>query len=146
MRSRVINLSEINPTITVDVMKNALIRAASEIFSLEAKLMPVCTPPDDLICFFSDWNFIFGKTISFTASLNKKFIWGTIDLRLDIKNGRIAKVLLYTDALDENLSVSVEQALTNCELSLTTIENQLKSYLIPTQAHDIANLIKDSLL
>lgn len=146
VRSRVVNLNDINPQITVEAMQNALISATSKVFLLKPNLMPATTPPNDLILFFSDWNFIFGKTIPFTVSLSKRFLWGSVDLNLEITDGKIAKTQLYTDALDENLSALVEKALCNCELSLSIIKKQLQAHVLPQQASDIANLIKENLL
>lgn len=147
VNSRVISLNELANTLTPKKMAKLLTLSAEKVYSLPAEIMKKIDEQKLLshIEFFSDWDFIFGKTIKFSSSLSSHFSWGSVELNLQIENGVIKKVLLYTDALDEDLSNLVDKALCNCKLNLDAIKNNLFLQLPHTQADDIASLIVENL-
>ncbi len=142
--SRVITLNSLLPALSIEQMKNLLIRSASEVFSLlpVQKDFPIIST--ELIDFFADWNFIFGKTIPFTVSLSKRFLWGSTELNLEIKDGKIVQSQLFTDALDQTISSLVEQALLDCNLTYASIKERLDKVLSSEVSDDLLNLIKEN--
>lgn len=66
-----------------------------------------------------DWNY--GATPTFDASFAKRFEWGGIEVTLSLKEGRIAKATVYTDAMDPGLAAEIERALEDCPFDAATM-------------------------
>ena len=117
VKSRVVNLQDLAPALTVDTVKPALIRAFGKVYGLEPELLP-----DSEL----DWAAIDARTAELLSdewlyghdpacsmrSDRLYFPWGSGELVLDARKGKVAQATLYTDALDENLSAKVAAALT----------------------------------
>ena len=113
VRSRVINLSELSPSLGCDAMKAHLLSAAETVFGLPPK--PFGEINHETISsyakHFGDREYLYGSPIPFNVSCAGHLPFGNAELMLCVKNGCIADLKLYTDALDSDLSAAVEQAL-----------------------------------
>ena len=69
-----------------------------------------------------DWNY--GAAPSFDISLEKRFAWGGVELLLSLSDGRVSRAKVYTDAMDEGLSVRLEEALTGCPFRADLLADQ----------------------
>ena len=107
VRSRVVNLSELNAAITSESMVQPLRRAfeavygsAAEELSFEA--MRGSAEVERLYERFASEEWIFGKWRNFTATRSGQFDWGSVDLQLtvDEQKGIITDVRIASDALD----------------------------------------------
>lgn len=148
VRSRVINLSEIAPDLTPEIMAQNMISAVGEVFS--EKVLP-CPEPDRKIIEvitkdFYDWDFRYGKTVEFSFTAKDKFPWGEIDISLDVKSGIISDAVMYTDSMDADLSDIVSSALKNVRLSEQDINSALSSVLPNGIASDILSTLKEQVL
>lgn len=106
VRSRVCNLSDFNADLTVDRMLGSLIAAfeaeygaarhyeASDID--EAALMPYLRKQAS-----AEWRL--GKTPRFDTEIENRFEWGNAQLLLTLREGRVAEIEVYSDALDPKL-------------------------------------------
>lgn len=109
VRSRVINLNDILPGLTVDACKEALIRSAEEIYGLKAQtlreedLNPTQLEAD--IRLFSDKTFLYGREDHLSHVLEERFVWGTVRIEYEKENDILTDVAVYSDALNtEHLS------------------------------------------
>lgn len=60
----------------------------------------------------SDWHWRFGASPKFSHSLpQERFAWGSLDVRLDVRNGLVHEVAIFSDALDVTLVESAVEAL-----------------------------------
>lgn len=144
VKSRVINLSEVSPALTCQDMMKYMILAFENVYGSPAeKLLSLDT---DIISSsqkeFSSWEYIYGKTIPFTITLEEHFRWGHVQLLLDIKKGIISSVQMYTDALDWSISDSINCALEGCRFDLEAIKNALARSLPKQIYEDIIELFK----
>ncbi len=102
VRSRVINLQELQPALSVDRVAAALIHAFTAAYS-GAACRQVDTreesSPDDYRR-FSSWEWIFGQAPPFESRLAHRFPWGDIQMYLYPRQGMIRQAQLYSDALD----------------------------------------------
>ena len=61
---------------------------------------------------YSSWDWRYGKTPAFDVSLENQFLWGAIDLGLQLSGGIVAKANVYSDAMDpvfiDNLTPAIE--------------------------------------
>lgn len=104
VKSRVINLKELSPDISVAAMKKALLTAASEVYGIT----PV--PTDDNIYDKelateleeknASWEWRFGRKIPFSWEKKRRFEWGEVHIQLDVNEGIIQNAAIYSDAMD----------------------------------------------
>lgn len=118
VRSRVINLTEINPAITVDVMKQALTKAfADEYGGPVTALSPadVAEPGtlQEAAARYQSWEWRFGNTPRFDVEINRRFDWGDVILAMAVRDGRVIDAACWSDAMDEAFIGRVAPALTN---------------------------------
>lgn len=121
VRSRVVNLRELNPDVTIEGMKTAMAEAFSKVYGLPAvRLYPSMLDKsyvDSLCQKNGSWEWLYGQKTSFTFQWEERFSWGEIQLNLQVQDGRIAKAKVYSDAMDWSIAPKLEKALTGCRFS-----------------------------
>lgn len=142
VKSRVINLSELSPALTCQDMMKYMLLAFENVYDFHAEELisldreTISSTQKDI----SSWEYIYGNTIPFSFTSEEHFSWGHVQLLLDIKNGIISSVKMYTDALDWSIADSVKKLLVGCRFEQDAINNSL-SYSLPKQvAEDIISL------
>ena len=127
VRSRVVNLTELAPDLTVETMKQNMIRAFEAVYGLQASPMPLSDRDQlaDLTRRNGSWEHLFGTPLPFTFQCEARFPWGGIQLDLDAKGGVIRGVKVYSDAMDWQLPGVMEQALTGCRFSKEDMQEAL---------------------
>ena len=147
VRSRVINLSELSPSLTCDTMKAHLLSAAEAVFGL---------PPEALgeiaheriapyAEHFGNTEYLYGSPIPFNVSCEGRLPFGNAELGLCVKDGRITDLALYTDALDSELSSAVKQALVSLPFELQAIREALFAALNEADAVALLSLLSDQI-
>lgn len=112
VRSRVVNLSEINPEITSENIVPHLKAAFEEIYGMQAVTLDfkdIITHPEvrKLYDEFASDEWRYNKWKNFTAQRSAQFEWGGVEVSLDISNGVIRGVRIASDAIDTE---SIEKA------------------------------------
>ncbi len=147
VRSRVINLSELSPTLTCDAMKAHLLAAAEAVYGLPP--IPFESIDGERIAAyaaqFGNREFLYGSPIPFDASCEGRLPFGNVKLELCIKDGRITDLRLYTDALNAELSKTVEQALVSLPFDPQAIRDALLKALDEADALAIADLLSEQI-
>ncbi len=104
VRSRVQNLQELNPALTVDTMKDALIDAfiktygiarVGQEFQLDEEKLQSLTE------LYGSWEWKMGRTPAFDIVLEQRFGWGGVEIQLSLSKGTIVDAKVYSDAMDE---------------------------------------------
>lgn len=116
VRSRVANLREFKPDLTVEELKNALVSALEEVYGLEAKRIS----KEDLDLNglaekqekYASWDWLYGKRIQFQYQASKRFPWGGMELWFQVRGGRIRALKIYSDSLKPGLMEIIEDSLT----------------------------------
>lgn len=118
VQSRVTNLSAFCPSITVDKMRETLIRAFEHVYGLKGqRLYPEDFSDKQLQNrrdFFASALWKYGKHMPFTTAYSQRFAWGDIDLHLRIKQGRIEAANLFSDGMDETFLMKIPEVLQDC--------------------------------
>ncbi|MCD8075022.1 MAG: lipoate--protein ligase [Lachnospiraceae bacterium] len=133
VRSRVVNLSELCSKITIDTMKTAIIRAASEVYQAAAE------PLDDrrfdwqemdrLRDRFASWDWNYGQKIPFTNRLGQRFEWGELELALKVNRGVIEEALLSSDAMEYLWFSDIGSQFAGCRYDAENISSVLGDIL-----------------
>lgn len=103
VQSRVMNLSQVKPDLTIEKLKSALREAFEEVYQcplqviLEEQLEQ--EKIEEKVEHFMSWNTIFGKKIAFQTEIEHRFEWGNLQLQMAISSGRIEDLNVFSDAL-----------------------------------------------
>jgi lipoate---protein ligase len=101
VRSRVVNLSQINHNITVESMKQALIRAFIEIYGECEPVHPVNRKNTKAPLFetIRTQQWIFGESPNYSISFEQKLSCGNVTICADVTDGIIRHIKIHTDSL-----------------------------------------------
>lgn len=132
VRSRVINLSEVNPDITIESLKGAMVKAFGEVY-LGDENAPIEITKNDLntaelnklIEKYSSDKWLYGRAIKFTSCLSHRFNWGGVELLLEVNEGKILDAEIYSDSLDTEWFDKAKVLLKGCDYSSEKIREAL---------------------
>ena len=86
VRSRVVNLRELNPEVTIEGMKTAMAEAFSKVYGLPVvRLYPsmLDKPYVDSLCRKNgSWEWLYGQKTPFTFQWEERFSWGELQINL----------------------------------------------------------------
>lgn len=121
VRSRVVNLRELNPDITIPSLKAAMAEAFAKVYSLPLEQLPeeALNKPhiDSLRQRNGSWEWLYGQKIPFTFEWEDRFPWGSVQVALQVENGIVRQAKVYSDAMDWSLAPKLEQSLTGCRFT-----------------------------
>ena len=149
VRSRVVNLKELNPDITLSTLKEALVRSFAAVYGAE----PVPLTDGDLgmeeISRLAQrnrsWEWNFGAKVPFTCEFEERFSWGGVQIQLNVENGVITRAKVYSDAMDWSFVTALEQTITGCRCDAAELEARLRGW-DSELAEDIRGLLYQNLL
>ncbi len=154
VRSRVTNLTEFLPELTIDRMKGELIKAFGQVYGLSAQEMSGTELDGAEIAAlekkFSSWEWNLGKKMEFNYTLDRRFSWGDIELKLKVDLGKITDCVAYSDALETEYFERLAAAMTGTRLSSSDMVNAIQELPVkPEQTpiqEDIISLIREARL
>lgn len=153
VKSRVINLRKLCPSLTTDVMCEKLIESFGEVYGLNPeKISESQIEKEEFEILkekFESWEWKYGRKIEFQHEMCARFNWGDIQLQFQVQGGKIKSLNAFSDAMDEELILRIPKVLIGC----TYEENQLKDILAKNfakgweqvVARDIGMLIDDNM-
>ena len=128
VRSRVCNLNEIAPDISVGEISERLKCAFAEEYGEISVLEPdvhFLAGVDALYERNRSWAWQLGKAPDFDYVYENRLNFGMVRLCINVREGLISEATLYTDALDIEISGRIEQKLLNSPFNLEQIPNML---------------------
>lgn len=131
VRSRVVNLSELAPGLTIDQMKAHMVEAFRQVYGCTPAAV-VLTPEDEgqvqaLTAQYGSWDYLYGAPLAFSFDAQAHFSWGHFQLQLEAKGGVITDARVYSDAMDWQIAAAVEHALTGCRFEVATMQEALRA-------------------
>lgn len=147
VRSRVVNLKELAPNLTIDSMKAYMAQAFCEVYGSEAERL-VLTEQETaaiqaLAAQYGSWEHLYGTPLPFTFQCEGHFPWGHVHLQLSAKEGIINGAKFYSDSMDWALSETVETALTGCRFQYEDMAKALQNAPIKEEfSRDLCNLLQ----
>lgn len=114
VQSRVMNLRQLLPDIDHQSFQDALIKEFFEYYGAEAELEALdhatLAAIPTLAGYYEtlrSWDWIYGKTPSFSHRLDERFDWGTVELHLNTERGHISHARAFSDSLDPDFIEAV---------------------------------------
>ena len=158
VRSRVVNLKELSPDLTVSALSDRLIDAFGQLLSergvVPAAPVRVNAAPSELDSDgntltlwatdpelpggetfyqryqkFASWEWRYGESLPFNAFVERRFEWGTVAAELFVEDGVIRSAAIGTDAMDAELGEVVSNALKGVRLSAGDLSTALSAAL-----------------
>ena len=148
VRSRVVNLTELSPSLTIDTMKDVMAKAFAKVYD---KPMTVISDKDfdheaieALRQRNAQWEWNYGQKLPFSVEMEDRFPWGGVQICMEVNNGMIQSAKVYSDAMDWSLASKLEKLLVDCRYSSDAITERLTA-LEADYATDIGLLISQQI-
>ena len=129
VRSRVVNLKELNPEISISTLKNAMVSAFEKVYALPCSLLDDTMMDAAAIEMLRDrnasWEWNWGQKHPFTAELEDRFPWGGLQICLQVENGAIQLAKVYSDAMDWSVAPKLEEVLVGCHFDCSSLESRV---------------------
>jgi lipoate-protein ligase A len=129
VRSRVVNLTEYNPLLTIDTVIEAVIQE----FTLEygqapggiqnVKSLDQATI-QKLFSKYASWEWRYGQVSKFDMEISTRFAWGGIDIGLKLEKGIVVDAIVYSDALDVELIEMIPKILKGSQLNADALADR----------------------
>lgn len=125
VRSRVVNLQTLSPTLTCDLMKTYMVQAFQEVYGGIAARLSLTDGDTQKAALLQkhygsqDW--LFGKPMPFSCTLEGHFSFGNLQLQLFVEGGVIRTLQVYTDAMDADLPQKLTDTLSSCPFRADTM-------------------------
>lgn len=118
VKSRVVNIGELNPELTVEKVKNGLIQYMREQDAFSCTLSPLPTECQyaEIKTNYEDFQWNHGTPFSYDHKLQNKYSWGEIELYVQIQRDTISDLHIFTDSLDYQLIHLIEEQCKNLKL------------------------------
>lgn len=111
VKSRVVNLEEYVPDLTIGQMEQALLTAFGEVYGGLTGTQGSVPEPFDMRRIdneklqkaqerFGSFEWLYGRKIPFQYEVSRKFFWGEAQVQLEVSEGIIRRAVVWTDALD----------------------------------------------
>lgn len=118
--SRVVNLSELDGSVTADTVADALKGAFESYYGQRAQVLTMAdfdgSRLDEIVRRYSDPDWIMGDNIFYDMRAEVRCEWGTADVRLEIKGNTVVKAKIYSDCLDVGAVAAKEALLVGADL------------------------------
>lgn len=118
VRSRVVNLSQVQPGLTVSHMEEALWSAFSEVYGLPTRRLEPSRLDQAALerhyQRFHSYDWIYGQAMPCTFSCGERFPWGELTLELSVEGGVCRHAAVWTDAMDESFAQPLARGLEGC--------------------------------
>ena len=127
--SRVCNLCDFRPDLTVEMMEEKLLAALAETYGLAPVQIFEKDFDQEQIAKMqehnSSWEWKFGRKLAFSWEAGERFNWGEVQLQLKVDEGKIQDAVLYSDALDAPFIEWLSSRLTGCRFDADAVIESL---------------------
>jgi len=145
VRSRVVNLRELDPRVGVSQVRDALRGAFLEEYGGAGRsfLPEEVVPREELLevrerYAGNPWRF--GHTPQFSAAFERRFSWGQVELQFDVAEGLVRGCALFSDAMDADLLAQVPGMLEGRAFNAGTLANALGEAFAPGAPEEVRDL------
>jgi len=143
VRSRVVNLTELNPNITIE----SFMEAFEQEFQKEYGTCVSSISTDDLDQVkintlhekYKSWDWRYGEAPKFDITLSNRFGWGGVDINFKMENGIINKAVIYSDAMDTEYIQDLPQVFIGATLNGEVLARCVLSLDVDSQKEQMRN-------
>jgi lipoate-protein ligase A len=129
VRSRVVNLCELNPSITPEAMRRSLVFAFKEVYKSEVEIIDEAVLDvlewEKLTAHYGSREWTLGRLSDFDRQFQTRLSFGEIELRLSVSDGIICDAVMYSDAMNADWVDAISVSLKDCLFDSATIRERL---------------------
>lgn len=118
VRSRTVNLKELNPEITVALLGGKMVQAFEAVYGYSSGPLPDSRLDWQEISTyektFSSWEWKYGRKLPFRYSMERRFPWGDIELQFQVDGGVVQAVNAFSDGMDQAFISALPEAWKGC--------------------------------
>lgn len=127
VKSRVANLVEFAPDITVSQMKHCLKESFYEVYGLPAVPYPAERIDEAQVLKraerMASWEWKYGRKIAFSDEADRRFYWGEVSVQAAIEKGRIKEMAIWSDTLDSGFTGRLAAALEGAKWRMAEVSS-----------------------
>ena len=146
VRSRVGNLRDFVPGLTIEDMAQAMARAFSQVYGLPWEALEVGSLDGPALAELESrnrsWEWNYGRQLPLTFDCQGRFPWGGVQLQLRVEDGLVREARVYSDAMDWRVAPALEAALTGCRFRLENLCRTAEG-ACPDVAGDLKELLRE---
>lgn len=143
--SRVVNLQELNPAVTVDALAEALRESFSAVYGLPVHVLGAQDIRKEALqermAFFSDRDWILGRRIAYTHQQIGRWDWGFVKLYLTEEKGIVKDVSIDSDSLEADLIAGLPDFLKGKLFRGTVLAEALRE--VPAETEEQRQILGD---
>lgn len=139
VQSRVVNLSELQPDITVDAVADALIASFRSAYHSDAPVEDAVRDGktgrallEELYCKYSSWSWRYGEAPKFDIDIETRFPWGGVEIGFKLENGLVREASVYSDAMDEEFISGLPDVFKGCAFSSQQLAQRMRGIYMGT--------------
>lgn len=145
VKSRVVNLTELIPGLTVKELKEKLLEAFEEVYGLNANILKEEELDQEELTVsaerFSSREWLYGRKIDFQHELSRRFPWGQVTLQLKIGKGKIEDAYIISDSMKPLMMLKLPDCLKGLNYSIESICSGLGTF--PASDCQEQEMVKD---
>lgn len=131
VKSRVINLRELNPNMTIQDTMDAVSEAFEEIYGISDSVTHITEEnaskkAKERYRHYASWDWRFGKTPAFDVTFEEKFTWGEFVVSFKIKGAVIEESGIFSDAMSTDLVEAIDGVFNGVKLERGALVEALK--------------------
>lgn len=142
VRSRVVNLKTLKSNLTIEIMQHALKESFASIYGGESAEELIEDGGIDLTVLYekySSWEWRYGNSPQFDLTFQHRFVWGEIDLGLNLDKGVITSAHIYSDAMNALLIKDLAHSLAGLKLDQGEISAHLNLFALNYEENALVN-------
>lgn len=147
--SRVINLKEISPKLTIEALREALIISFNEFYKGESQRILLKESKIDVTTYiqkYESWEWNYSQSPDFSISIEDKFPWGVFEIHLEISDGTIKDCMIFTDTIIQEDFKVIEKSLLLQKVKADSITKVFEECIKSNEIkRDLVNLISGKL-
>ncbi len=147
VRSRVVNLKALCPTLTIQRMKEEMLAAFQQVYGMASQELREQAFDQDYVNQLRErnasWDWNYGKSLPASFACEDRFPWGGVQLRLQVEKGCVAQAAVYSDAMEWNLAECLRNALLGCMFSQQALQQAIFKSSLPEEIRqDLCSMIE----
>lgn len=146
VRSRVVNLCELCPELTIPLLKEKLLAAFGQVYKLPVEHLTADMLDQKSISrleeHYRSWDWKYGRRIPFTCAMEGRFSWGGVQLQLQVDEGMIRDCRVFSDCMSWDSFPALERALVGCHFDPAELSSVIMS-TCPDVGADICKLLEE---
>ena len=148
VRSRVINLSEIKPSLSCEDMKSHLLTAFENVYGLKPAEIEAIDEAEisALAEHYGSREYLYENSFRFDVVCEGRLSFGSVEIQMQIEKGTVSALRCYTDALDSELPQKLESALVSCQFEPQEMRKALTEALSDAEASELYTLLEEQIL